>query len=259
MTAGWRHRDAGSNVAPRNRTLHHISIRHGRPPAPVGGRRASPPQLCAEANAAATSSIILGEPRGLARCTGSAWAPRRDDGTLVRVGDWPAETRMQPPPLPARSGSPPVERGGTLVLLTATVVLGHPPSLRWEGRATPVLVIASLHRNLSLLAILLLALHIATSVLDPFAGITVLDAIVPLPGGTEPSGWVSASSPPRCWLCWWRQAHAGLIGPRAWRLVHWLATPPGHRGDTPLGTGSDQQQPWLLGLTVGCVAAVLAR
>ena len=129
----------------------------------------------------------------------------------------------------------------TLVLLTATVVLGIATSLRWEGRATPRFVIASLHRNLSLLAILLLALHIATSVLDPFAGITVLGLVFFSPD-------LAATSLMR-----------GLIGPRAWRLVHWLAY-----ASWPiavihaLGTGSDQQQPWLLGLTVGCVAAVLA-
>jgi hypothetical protein len=48
------------------------------------------------------------------------------------------------------------------------------------------------------------------------------------------------------------------IGPRIWRLIHWsayaawpLAVVHG------LGTGTDAQEPWLLGLTAACVAAVL--
>jgi hypothetical protein len=148
----------------------------------------------------------------------------------------------------------------TLVLLTATVVLGIATSLRWEGRATPRFVIASLHRNLSLLAILLLALHIATSVLDPFAGITVLDAIVPFAGRYR-TFWLGLGvvAAEMLVVLVATSLMRGLIGPRAWRLVHWLAY-----ASWPiavihaLGTGSDQQQPWLLGLTVGCVAAVLA-
>src|ERR1019366_6581263 len=48
------------------------------------------------------------------------------------------------------------------------------------------------------------------------------------------------------------------IGPRAWRLIHWISY-----ASWPLavvhglGTGSDSQEPWMLGLSAACMAAVL--
>jgi hypothetical protein len=48
------------------------------------------------------------------------------------------------------------------------------------------------------------------------------------------------------------------IGPRAWRVVHWSAY-----ASWPLavvhglGTGTDAQTPWLIGVTAACTAAVL--
>ena len=147
----------------------------------------------------------------------------------------------------------------TLVVLTATVVLGIATSLRWEGRRTPRFVTATVHRNLSLFAIVLLAVHITTSVLDPFAGISSLDAVIPFAGAyrtfwlglgvlaAEVLAAVALTSLAR-----------GRIGPRAWRAVHW-----GAYASWPLavvhglGTGTDSQAPWLIGLTAACVTAVL--
>ena len=67
----------------------------------------------------------------------------------------------------------------TLIVLTGTVVLGIVTATRWIGESTPAFVAADMHRNLSLLAMTLLVAHIVTTVLDPFAGITVRDVIVP--------------------------------------------------------------------------------
>jgi sulfoxide reductase heme-binding subunit YedZ len=147
----------------------------------------------------------------------------------------------------------------TLVLLTGTVLLGIATSMRWQGRNTPRFVTAGVHRNLSLFAIVLLAVHIATSVLDPFAGITALDAVVPFEGAYR-TVWlglgvlaaevllaVAVTSVAR-----------NRVGPRAWRLVHWSAY-----ASWPLavihglGTGSDAQAPWLIGLTAACTVAVV--
>lgn len=147
----------------------------------------------------------------------------------------------------------------TLVLLTAAVVLGIGTAGRWREEVTPGFVLANLHRNLSLLAVLVLALHIVTTLLDPFAGITVRDALIPVGARYRPI-WlglgvvafeilivVSATSLLR-----------SRIGPRAWRLIHWTAY-----ASWPLavvhglGTGSDQQAPWFIGLVTGCLVAVM--
>jgi hypothetical protein len=146
----------------------------------------------------------------------------------------------------------------TLIVLTGSVVLGVGTAVRWGGRATPRFVVADLHRNLSLIAVVLLAGHIVTTVLDPFARISVRDAIVPVGANYRPV-WlglgvvaaevllaVAASSLMR-----------SRVGPRTWRLIHWTAY-----ASWPLavvhglGTGSDAQAAWLIGVVASCVAAV---
>lgn len=147
----------------------------------------------------------------------------------------------------------------TLVCLSGVVILGISTSLRVTGQRSPRFVIAALHRNFALFTLVLLTLHVATSVLDPFAGIKPVDAVVPF-AGTYRTFWlglgvlaaevllaVTATSLAR-----------GRIGPRTWRAIHWasyaswpLAVVHG------LGTGSDSQEPWSLGLTAACMAAVL--
>jgi methionine sulfoxide reductase heme-binding subunit len=147
----------------------------------------------------------------------------------------------------------------TLVCLTLVVILGIMTSVRIEGRRTPRFVTASLHRNFGLFTIVLLSVHIATSVIDPFAGIRPVDAAIPFVGsyrtvwlglgviGAELMLAVTLTSLLR-----------ERLGPRLWKLVHWAAY-----ASWPLalvhglGTGSDSQAPWMLGLTAACGAAVL--
>ncbi|HEY1419814.1 MAG TPA: hypothetical protein VGG90_03800 [Candidatus Dormibacteraeota bacterium] len=147
----------------------------------------------------------------------------------------------------------------TLIVLTCTVVLGIVTATRWIGESTPGFVAADLHRNLSLLALTLLAAHIVTTVLDPFAHISVRDVVIPFGAAYRPV-WlglgviaaeimiaIAATSLLR-----------ERVGPRLWRLIHWTAY-----GSWPvavihgLGTGSDARAPWLIGVVVSCVAAVL--
>lgn len=146
----------------------------------------------------------------------------------------------------------------TLIVLTVSVVLGVGTAVGWGGPATPRFVAADLHRNLSLLAVLLLAGHIVTTVLDPFAKITVRDVIIPV-GATYRPVWlglgvvaaeilvaVAASSLLR-----------NRVGPRTWRLIHWTAYAAWPLAVVHgLGTGSDAQAPWLIGLVTACVVAV---
>jgi sulfoxide reductase heme-binding subunit YedZ len=147
----------------------------------------------------------------------------------------------------------------TLVLLTASVVLGIGTALRWEGESTRRFVTASLHRNLSLLAMVVLAAHIATTVLDPFAHISATDALIPFVAMYRPKwlglGVLAAEILAAVAVTSMLRAH---IGPRLWRLIHWSAY-----ASWPLavvhglGTGSDATAPWMIGLTASCVVAVL--
>jgi len=74
----------------------------------------------------------------------------------------------------------------TLIVLTGTVVLGIVTATRWIGESTPAFVAADIHRNLSLLGMCLLAAHIITTVLDPFAHITVRDVLIPVGAAYRP-------------------------------------------------------------------------
>ena len=74
----------------------------------------------------------------------------------------------------------------TLIFLTASVALGVLTMARLRSTAWPRFVTQGLHRNVSLLAICFLGAHIATTVLDGFAPIGWLDAIVPFISAYRP-------------------------------------------------------------------------
>ena len=147
-----------------------------------------------------------------------------------------------------------------LVLLTGSVVLGILVQVRYATERWPRLVAIGVHRNLSLLVLAFLVLHIGTAELDSFAPVGWFAVLVP---------FLSAYRP--LWLGLGTVAFDLLIaitvtsllrtrvGHRWWRLVHWasyacwpLAVVHG------LGTGSDTMQPVILGITVLCVASVAA-
>lgn len=148
----------------------------------------------------------------------------------------------------------------SLLLLTATVVLGVIEVNRWSTPGWPRFVVHSLHRYVALLVLAFLAIHILTAVLDSFAPIGLLDAVVPFVGRYRPV-WLGLGAVAFDLLL--AVAITSLvrrrIGYRAWRFVHWLAY-----ACWPvalvhsLGTGSDVKSVWSLTLTALCVLAVVA-
>jgi Ferric reductase like transmembrane component len=147
-----------------------------------------------------------------------------------------------------------------LVLLTASVVIGILGSVRFSAARWPRFAIESVHRDVSLLVLVVLVIHIVTSVLDGFAPITLLDGVVPFVSGYRPL-WMGLGTLAFDLLI--AIAVTSIVrrrlGYRAWRAVHWFAY-----ASWPvavlhgLGTGSDVKQWWMLALTVVCVVAVLA-
>ncbi len=147
----------------------------------------------------------------------------------------------------------------TLLLLTASMVLGIVQVLRWAPAGSPRFVVVALHRAVSLFVLVFLAVHVATAVLDSFAPIRLVDAVVPFTGSYRP-----------LWLGLGALALDALVavtvtslvrnrlGLGAWRRVHWLAY-----GCWPVallhawGTGSDARSGWMLAITLGCAGAVL--
>lgn len=146
-----------------------------------------------------------------------------------------------------------------LILLTAAVALGVADVRRYSTPAWPRFVIDGLHRNVSLLALVFLVLHILTSVLDGFAPISLTDAVIPFAGSYRP-----------LWLGLGAVAFDLMlaviitslvrqrIGYNTWRFIHWLVylSWPVALLHT-LGTGSDIKSTWMLAISVICLLAVL--
>jgi hypothetical protein len=147
----------------------------------------------------------------------------------------------------------------TLVLLTASVALGVANVGRIQSVRWPRFVIEGLHRNVSLLAIAVLAVHIVTTLLDPFASIHVLDAVVPFVSSYRPF-WLGLGAFASDLLV--AIALTSMVrrrlGHRAWRATHWFAY-----ACWPiallhaLGTGSDIRALWMQALLAGCAVAVI--
>ena len=147
-----------------------------------------------------------------------------------------------------------------LVLLSASVVLGLLTTLRVRTRTWPRFTLQDLHRRVSLLAVVFVALHVITTVSDSYAPIGWLSVVVPF-----------TSAYRRLWLglgtvsvdlllaITFSSLLRHRINPRTWRALHWLAY-----ASWPLavvhglGTGTDPHLRWVILLVVGCVTAVLA-
>jgi methionine sulfoxide reductase heme-binding subunit len=147
----------------------------------------------------------------------------------------------------------------TLVLLTVSVALGVANIGRLQAAGWPRFVVEAVHRNASLLALAVLVVHIVTSVLDPFAGIKVLDALVPFTGSYRPL-WLGLGAFASDLLI--AVALTSMVrrrlGHGIWRAIHWLAYlcwPVAILHSA--GTGSDIKQVWMLALTAVCVLAVV--
>ena len=72
-----------------------------------------------------------------------------------------------------------------LVLLTAATVLGVLALDGRPGTRVPRFVVQAVHRNVALLAVLTVAAHVATAVLDEFVDIRWWHAVVPFTGTYE--------------------------------------------------------------------------
>lgn len=146
-----------------------------------------------------------------------------------------------------------------LLLLSASVVLGVLGPLRFAAPRWPRFAIDTLHRDVSLLVMVVLVVHIVTSVLDGFAPIALSDAVIPFASSYRPL-WLGlgALSFDILLALVITSVVRRRLGYRAWRAVHWLAY-----ASWPvavfhgLGTGTDTTAGWMLALTIACIAAVL--
>lgn len=146
-----------------------------------------------------------------------------------------------------------------MLLLTFTVVLGLTASAQHRNSWWPRFLSQGLHRNVSLLAVALIAIHVTTAVLDEKAGTDVVDVVVPF--GTEYRPVWMGLGTLAVDLMLAVLVTSGLrhrLGERTWRGVHYLAYAAWPLAVLHgLGAGTDARLPAVIGLTAGCTAAVV--
>jgi predicted ferric reductase len=145
-----------------------------------------------------------------------------------------------------------------LVLLTAVMVLGILVNRQGRLPGLPRFAVTGLHRNLSLLAVGFLAVHVATAIADPFVTIGVAAVVIPLASPYR-SLWIGlgAVSLDMMLVLIVTSLARAHIGRRLWRTLHWLAY-----ASWPvalahsIGSSGDLRAGPLRALTAACTLAV---
>ncbi len=146
----------------------------------------------------------------------------------------------------------------TLILLSTVVVLGILSVLRMQGDSWPRFLTTGLHRNLALMTLVFLSLHIVTAVVDPFTNLGWSAALIPFSSYYR-TFWLGLG------VIAFELLVAivvtslvrGVLGHRTWRAIHWLTYAAWPVGVVHgLGTGTDTWSPWMLAITAACVAGV---
>ena len=147
-----------------------------------------------------------------------------------------------------------------LVLLTAVMMLGIMVNRQGRLPGLPKFAVTGLHRNLSLLAVGFLAVHIGTAIADPFVTIGLAATLIPFASPYRPL-WIglgAVSIDLMIALIVTSLARA-RISRGLWRGVHWLAYAAWPAALVhSIGSSGDLHGGPLLALAIGCTLAVAA-
>ncbi len=146
----------------------------------------------------------------------------------------------------------------TLVLFSAVVVLGVLVNRQVRVPGLPRFAVTGLHRSISLLSLVFLAVHVLTAVADKYVPIRLAAAIIPFTSSYLPMqiglGAVALDLMVAVIITSLARAR---IGRRLWRAVHWLAY-----AAYPVAlvhaftSAADLRSGGLLAVTAGCVLSV---
>jgi predicted ferric reductase len=148
----------------------------------------------------------------------------------------------------------------TLVLLTMTMILGLVTTGRAKGRNWPGFVQQELHRRLSILSVVFLALHVLTSILDTYVHIGWWAVVVPFASPYARfwvgMGTIALDLMAAVFVSSLLRSH---LAPGTWRGIHWLAYAcwPIALAHT-FGLGTDAGELWVIALGAVCVLSVAA-
>jgi sulfoxide reductase heme-binding subunit YedZ len=146
----------------------------------------------------------------------------------------------------------------SLILLTGVVVLGILTTNRVQLGRLPRFVTLGLHRSISLLSVVFLAVHIVTAIVDPYAAVSVLQVVLPLPTNGY-AFWLGlgALSLDVVGAVIVTSLLRQRLSRRVWKTVHWLsyASWPFAFAHS-LGIGTDAGSIWFIAVAVACTASI---
>lgn len=148
----------------------------------------------------------------------------------------------------------------SLLLLTAVAALGVATVGGVRLGSMPRFATLALHRSLSLLAVAFLAVHVTSAVLDPYAAVGVVDALVPFEAASQPLAvGLGAVALDLVLALVVTGVLRRRIGRRAWRAIHWSAYAAWPAAWLhALVLGSDAGTPWMRGVLTLSFCAVAA-
>jgi len=146
----------------------------------------------------------------------------------------------------------------TLILFTVVVALGIATTKRLRIARLPRFVTLALHRNVSLLAVAFVAVHVVTSMLDSYAHVGLAQILVPT-GTTHYAAYLGLGALSLDMLV--AVVLTSLVRRRltqpVWKGVHWLAY-----ASWPValahavGVGTDSASRWFTTVCVACAGLV---
>jgi len=147
-----------------------------------------------------------------------------------------------------------------LLLLTAVLVLGILVNRQGRLPGLPRFAVTSLHRNLSLLSVAFIAVHVLAAVLDTYVSIPATAGVIPFVSGYE-RFWLGlgAISFDLMIAMIVTSLLRGRMNRVLWRAIHllaYLSWPVAFAHS--IGSSKDLQHGWLLYLAVGCALVVVA-
>ncbi len=146
----------------------------------------------------------------------------------------------------------------SLLLLTAVMVGGIMTATRVGGGTVPRFAVAEVHRRISLIAMIFIILHIATTIVDSYVNVGIVSALIPFTSQYKP---IKVALGTVAFDLMLAITVTSLIKQRIshslWRTIHWasyLAFPIAVIHEILIGT--DFRFAWMILLTAGCVSAV---
>lgn len=147
----------------------------------------------------------------------------------------------------------------SLILLTAVVVLGVLVNRRGRLPGLPRFAVTGLHRNLALMAVAFLGVHVVTALADSYVHINPLAALIPFASSYKPLwlglGAVAIDIGAAVLVTSLLRAR---IPARVWRFVHWTAYAlyPAALLHS-FGSSTDLRSGLLRDAGIGCLTAVI--